>query len=489
MSMKVLKNIICSIAVPFTSICNQSFIEGIFPDSMKIAKIKPLYKSGEKNVFTNYRPVSLLPQLSKVLEKLFNARLENFIDKHNILSDNQYGFRSNRSTSEALLELVEKITTAMDKKKYTLGVFIDLKKAFDTIDHELLIKKLEFYGVRGVALTWLASYLNNRKQYVDLNGEISAYLTVLCGVPQGSILGPKLFIIYINDICNVSKILDLILFADDTNIFYTGNNIVELCKQLCVELDKLNIWFAVNKLSLNVSKTNYMIFCKKRIPSDLKVCINSIDIDRVTQSKFLGVTVDEKLSWKEHIHRVNNKLCKSLAIMYKAKCKLNEKALQSIYYALFYPYMNYCLEVWGITNSSKLHCLNILQKRAIRLICNKGSRYHSNELFYKLRVVKFSDLVDIKVCSVIHKAKLNLLPNKLLQLLELETNDIHDTRCKTKFRQKFARTALKARCISIKGIVIYNKLHDNIKNCKSVRCFNKCFKYNVIERYKKIDMS
>lgn len=194
LSMINVKDIFSSVIKPFLHICNLSFVSGIFPDAMKVAKVKPLYKTGEKSSFTNYRPVSLLPQFSKLLEKLFNSRLENYLEKNNILIDGQYGFRSNRSTSMALLELVEHITTAIDNKEIMVGVFIDLKKAFDTINHKLLLQKLDYYGVRGLCNDWLKSYLCNRKQFVQIDDIKSALLEIVCGVPQGSILGPKLFI-------------------------------------------------------------------------------------------------------------------------------------------------------------------------------------------------------------------------------------------------------------------------------------------------------
>ena len=218
-NMSIVKEVFKFICKPFTDICNKSFINGAFPDSMKIAKVIPLFKSGDNDTFTNYRPVSLLSQFSKILEKLFNNRLDNFLEKDELLVDGQYGFRNARSTSMAITQLIEELTNANDEKKYTVGVFIDLKKAFDTIDHTLLLRKLEHYGIRGVAHSWIKSYLNLRKQFVHINDFNSDLLDVKCGVPQGSILGPKLFILYINDICNVTDILNFILFADDTNIF------------------------------------------------------------------------------------------------------------------------------------------------------------------------------------------------------------------------------------------------------------------------------
>ena len=287
--MCLVKKVIDYITVSLSKIFNLSFQQGIFPDRMKIAKVIPLFKAGQKNVFTNYHPVSLLPQFSKILEKLFCVRLDNFIDKCNILCENQYDFRSGRSTSLAIIHLIENITNMLDsKKKNTIGIFIDLKKAFDTIDHVLLLNKLEYYGVRGIVNDWLKSYLEWRKQFVLLDDIKSSLLTVLCDVPQGSILGRKLFILYINDIVNVSSILNMILFADDTNAFCSGSNLNELAKNVSGELDKLKDWFGINKLSLNVSKTNFMLFRNRNKVTDIKIYIKNHIIDRVAVTKFLG---------------------------------------------------------------------------------------------------------------------------------------------------------------------------------------------------------
>ena len=310
-SMSLIKRIIWPISKPITHICNLSFESGIFPDLMKVAKIVPIFKAGKDNIFTNYRPVSLLPQFSKILEKIFNSRLDTFLEKYIILSENQYGFREKRSTALALMELVEDLTKSLDEKKHTIGVFIDLKKAFDTIDHKILLEKLYHYGLRGRSNDWIKSYLTSRKQYVKLEDCESDSLEVLCGVPQGSILGPKLFILYINDMANVSKILKFILFADDTNIFCSGNDAQQISKLVTKELSKLKDWFAVNKLSLNVNKTNYMLFSNSKGTSDVEIKIDRATVNRVHSTKFLGVIIDEKLTWKGHIDLVKSKVAKS----------------------------------------------------------------------------------------------------------------------------------------------------------------------------------
>ena len=311
---------------------------------MKVAKVIPLFKSGDDELFNNYRPVSLLPQFSKILEKVFEKRLDSFINKYNLLSNSQYGFRNNRSTALALIDLIENITSAIDKRKVTIGVFIDLKKAFDTINHELLIKKLSYYGIRGVASDWLISYLNNRKQFVDIeNNFYSDVLNVICGVPQGSILGPKLFILYINDLCNVFKLLNFLLFADDTNIFFSSNNIRDASVVISRELTKLSRWFAINKLSLNVSKTNYMVFTYKKDISECQIHIDKFPIERVLVTKFLVVLIDEKLTWK--VKFVITKIKRSMAMLFKIKDKLKQDSLLTIYNAIIQPYLFYCCEV------------------------------------------------------------------------------------------------------------------------------------------------
>ena len=184
-SMQIVKNVIETVSKPLCHVCNLSFAAGVFPDEMKIAKVLPMFKSGDNSEFNNYRPGSLLPQFSKILEKLFDHRLQSFLNNNGLLSEAQYGFREKRSTNIALLELIEEICEALDKKKCTVGVFIDLRKAFDTLDHNVLIEKLYHYGFRGKALEWLKSYLANRKQFVQVNDVRSCLLDIICGVPQG----------------------------------------------------------------------------------------------------------------------------------------------------------------------------------------------------------------------------------------------------------------------------------------------------------------
>ena len=469
-NMLIVKKTIKNIVIPFTYICNLSFEFGIFPDNMKTAKVIPLFKSGENNIFTNYRPVSLLPQFSKILEKLFNKRLDSFIDKYFLLTESQYGFRYSRSTALAILELMEEITDASDRRKNTIGIFIDLKKAFDTIDHSLLLQKLELYGIRGQANNWIKSYLEHRQQFVKFDDTNSEYLEVLCGVPQGSILGPKLFIMYINDICNVSKLFKFILFADDTNLFCSSDNLQQLCTDVSLELCKLDKWFAVNKLSLNVSKTNYMLFGKNKNKNCI-IKIKDKEIERVYVTKFLGVQIDDNFNWKNHIKVVTGKLAKSMSIIYRAKSKLNSSSLYTLYCSLFLPYLTYCSEIWGNTYKSNIQPIVKYQKKVIRLICNASYLEHTNPMFLNCKLLKFVDIVKLKTAIVMYKAKNCLLPKNVQNLFTSSSDCHYITRQKCNFKHKFVRTKSKSMCISVYGIKLWNSLSSEIQNSKNIKTF------------------
>ena len=223
-------------------------------------KVIPLHKGGSTQDLNNFRPISLLSIFDRVIEKIIHKRLYHFLENHNILFENQFGFRKNNSTSYALMEFTEKIKESIDRGKFGCGIFIDLRKAFDTVNHDILLKKIEHYGVSGVLLEWFRSYLTDRKQYVFYKGKSSDLKSISCGVPQGSVLGPLLFLIYINDLPNISVHLKFFLFADDTNIYFESDDLIKLEKTVNKELQKLYLWLNVNHLSLNVTKTNFIIF-------------------------------------------------------------------------------------------------------------------------------------------------------------------------------------------------------------------------------------
>ena len=222
----IVKGVAKEILYPLTVIFNRSLSTGKVPDSLTIAKVIPIHKKDDKEIFSNYRPVSVLPCFSKILERLIFNRCIEFIENNNILNAKQVGFRAHHSTYMAIMQLVDKINNAVEKNETTIGVYLDLSKAFDTIDLDILLHKLDYYGFREIVLDWFRDYLSNRTQYVSYNDNKSDLKSILCGVPQGSILGPLLFILYINDITNTSTLLDFLLFADDTTILYSSSDIV-----------------------------------------------------------------------------------------------------------------------------------------------------------------------------------------------------------------------------------------------------------------------
>src|ERR1700733_1416209 len=286
------------ILAPLPALINCSLCTGVVPDCLKLAKVIPVFKTGDKKQIGNYRPISVLPYFSKCFEKVMYTRLMSFITAKHILFDGQFGFRKGFSTYMAVLEMCDKISEARDNNMFSIGVFFDLSKAFDTVNHEILLKKLEYYGIRGMGLIWLENYLKNRSQYVLYNGSSSHILAINCGVPQGSILGPLLFLLYINDIHLTSSILQFIMFADDTNVFMSDNLLPTLIRNMNEELAKVEIWFKANKLSLNLNKTNYILFTSKKKMSfvhehEFSISIDNQCINRVTSAKFLGVYIRE----------------------------------------------------------------------------------------------------------------------------------------------------------------------------------------------------
>ena len=266
---RLLKILASEISESFSLIVNDSFCKGSYPSNLKIGKVVALHKKGSTDNPSNYRPISLLSIFSKIFGKLMHKRLNDFLETNDVLHNLQFGFRQKHSTSHALISLTEKIKQTIDKGNLACGVFIDLKKAFDTVNHIILLQKLEHYGIRGITLQWFKSYLNGRKQYVSVCGNTSETLEIKCGVPQGSVLGPLLFLLYINDLAKVSKKLTFFLFADDTNIYHESSNILDIQKTVNKELRKVRKWLEANRLALNIDKTNFVIFhSPQNIPND-----------------------------------------------------------------------------------------------------------------------------------------------------------------------------------------------------------------------------
>ena len=497
-SPKTLKKLYTGLVSPCVYIINLSLNTGIVPEAMKLAKVVPIFKnSGINTIMKNYRPVSLLPVLSKVLERIVYNRLFHYLMKHKIFSASQYGFQPNRSTEHAILELQDRIMKIMNKKECCVGVFMDLSKAFDTLDHKILLDKLYHYGIRGVAHDWFRNYLSNRKQYVHINGTSSGQLPISCGVPQGSILGPLLFLVYVNDLATVSEHALTILFADDTNLIYNGKTYNELKILIKNDLSKISDWFKANKLALNESKTKYMIFhtSYNKPPTSFQIILNNIELERVENSKFLGVIIQENLMWNTHINYICNKVSKATAILAKLKHYLPKYVLKIIYNSLALSNMTYALSAWGAAPKSpidRLHRSAIdrmhkLHKKGIRHICNSKYNAHTVPLFKKENVLQFQDLYKLQCIKIMHKKIHNTLhsyhTSQLTTYFEItQTNTrIQDDVC----LEMPINTLFKINSINHKVGSSWNELSLDIRKhaLKSIRTLTQHVKKSYLSKY------
>ena len=312
-SNNLLKAIKHEIVKPLTFIINQSLKTGTFPDRLKVARVRPLFKKGDNQLITNYRPISILPSLSKIFEKVMHMQLTYYLESNSLMATTQYGYRSGHSTELASLELVDRIYGHLENNDIPCAVFCDLSKAFDCLSHPILLDKLEYYGIRGIPLQLIKSYLQNRTQFVQINSTMSTTTSINIGIPQGSVLGPLFFNICINDIKNCTNKFDIVSYADDTTLISTIDSFTSpntnISDNINSELENVNKWLAAQKLCLNVLKTKYMMFHtpQKRIP-ELHLSINNIDIEKVDSFNFLGLILDTHLKWNFHVRKVANKL-------------------------------------------------------------------------------------------------------------------------------------------------------------------------------------
>ena len=478
----ILKNIVSSIAEPLTHIFNRSILSGIFPEEMKIAKVIPLFKKGDDLDTGNYRPISLLSSLSKILEKLIFTRTIKFLITHDIFTNSQFGFRQKHSTIHALLNFVDKTAHAIDNHSHLIGIFLDFSKAFDTINHEILLSKLTHYGIRGIALEWFRNYLQKRKQYVSLNGHCSVMKEITCGVPQGSILGPLLFIIYINDFHRSSDILSFILFADDSNVFLSNKNPHTLVQIINSELTKLTQWIRANKLSLNLQKTKYMLFSNtiESLPSD--IIFDDTPLECVSEIKFLGVTVDNKLTWKPHILNICKTLSRNIGIINKLKHSFPLTPLLMLYSSLILPYINYGILVWGKTHNYLLDKLITLQKKSLRIICNTTARSHTEQLFFKHKILNVKDLYLFQLGQFMYKYNINALPNIFNSIFQ-KNQSFHNypTRQSNEFHLPRLRTLLAQNTFLYTGPKYWNSLDNEIKNARSLSSFKHKLKISLLK--------
>ena len=462
---------------------------------MKLADIVPLYKSKEKYLESNYRPISLLTMMSKLLEKIVYVRVYEFLNSSGQLYESQHGFHSSHSCDNAVGEVVSRIVKNLEAGKINIAIFLDLSKVFDTLNHDLLLHKMERYGIRGITLEWLRSYLHARKLRVKCKPTSTGQLTtseeytVKYGAPQCSCLGPLLFLIFCNDLKLNLEYLHVIQFADDTTLTMGHRNHNYL--KYCIETDLTSVqdWFNVNTLTLNLSKSNYMTFFphSKREKITLDLSLNGITLPKITSTKFLGTWIDEKLIWKEHLIRLTTKLTSRLGMLRRCKRFLTVHAMKTLYYAQINSIIAYGISMWGpMASHHQLKQIQNQHYKAVKLIDYKHKKGDTYRTHWILNV---HQLTKLELCKLGYRLTNNLLPKPLTnELLSDQHNKNlgkmhgYNTRHKSIPNLPRANNSRYRSSYIFQAISAYSKLPDSVTKQPTLKSFISRCKQHLIEK-------
>ena len=478
----VLKRISFIICPIFAKIVNFSVLSGIFPKSLKVARVVPIFKAGNEEDMRNYRPISILSVYSKIIEKLVYRQVYAFLEKYSILSDTQFGFRSGKSTTQAILHLLNYVYPSLDSGHNVLSVLCDFSKAFDSVDHSILLRKLYHYGVRSFCLDWFRSFLTGRSQHVVVSGVISDDLPLNCGVPQGSVLGPLLFLIFINDLPNSSKKLNFTLFADDSTLSYKFDPKSPLMatNTLNEELSKVYSWLVLNKIKINIEKTNYIVFSYRREIKLNRIAMGNGEISREACVKFLGVLIDQNLNFSKHIGYTKCKMSKGLGVLHKLKYFLPCSVMQTLYDSLIEPYVQYGVEVWGSEATCYLNGIYKVQKAAVRAIHGLPYATPTAEYFKKSGIFCVFKLYRYQLLQLMYKAvKQGINSDLFSSILRHSEIHSHDTRNSDNLVLPHFLMSNSQKSISYVGPKFWNEISLHAKNCTSLSIFKKVIKSSM----------
>lgn len=467
----ILKSIDMYIVDVLVYLINFSMSSGEFPLDLKTAIVKPLFKKNDKTIPGNYRPIALLSIFSKLLEKIIKVRLVNFLEKYNYFSDKQFGFRKKLSTSSALIHFMGQVYTGLNNGKYCAGLFVDVMKAFDTVDHFTLLTRLEEAGVRGVPLQWFQSYLSGRTQRTKVAEAVSDLGDTEHGIPQGSVLSGPLFLVYANNLCDGRFKGNLCAFADDTALFYEANSLEQLKINMQCDVNALRWWFTSNfmvmspktkyiifNLSKNVNFTSPIIYHNASCNNANLIC-KCQEIEKVNEIKYLGLYLDSKVNWKTHINYVQKKLVKYIRVFYLLKYVCNQHLLRTVYFAMINSKLEYGLTIYGGAYKTSLQPLIVLQKAFVRIISNKIKTEHAAPLFKTLEILPLRNLYIFKVLRVFFERSGNAGNINLDRKVTLRNKNDADIPKPnlTAFKKFYLFLAPK----------FFNRLPESIKICKN----------------------
>ena len=471
------------IAETITYICNQSIKTSHFPEKWKEAKVTPLHKGGPKEDINNYRPISILPVISKLLEKHIHDSLMAFLTQFQLLHKNQSGFRPNHSCETALIGMVCKWLDSINRGSLIGTVMIDFKKAFDLVDHSLLLKKLKHYKLSENTLSWFASYLSSRKQKVSLNNITSDNELITDGVPQGSILGPLLFLMFINDLPLYTDSANTEFYADDTNLYVCGESLEIIERNLQIALDCLAKWCKCNGMLINTTKTKVMLITthQKRtslINGQLSLHLNDDELNMITNDKVLGIIIDNNLTWSQHVDKVCKKITTNLWLLARIKDYLNTSHRVQFYKTYIQPHIDYCNTVWGGTSQVNLNRIFRLQKRACKIILDYNVE-NVLESMEELKILSIYDRLYLRKAKFMYKISNNECPPYINELFHerilhenvptLRSSSTHSFITPRPYKEIFKQS------LTYSGPIIWNSLPSGIKSLDSTDKFHSSF--------------
>lgn len=468
---------------PFCFLVNQSFTEGVFPDQLKKAIIKPIHKKNSKTDISNYRPIALLPTASKIFEKAMCDRVTNFCEKFKIFSESQNGFRKNRSTTLAVYKYIQEAYTLINSKQYAAGLLLDMTKAYDKVQFNILLNKLYGIGIRGLCHNWFVSYLKERQQLVEIEhfdsqtnsirNIRSQSSTLSASIPQGSVLGCLLFLIYINDLAEVID-HSCVMFADDVSILTSGHSTVDVNAKLELILNKTTEWMYEHNLQLNLSKTKLITFYPyQKAPLNLNLNFNNMKIEQVKEYTLLGLIIDSNLNWKSHVKKIRSKISSFCYALKEIKKTTNRKTALITYYAYAYAWLSYGISLWG--NSTDIHSLFVLQKKLIRIIANIEQTDSCKPYFQQYQILTLPSIYILETCKFVRKH-----PNFYTK--RKDNTAPYQFRYNNKLNLPNSRMTLHSNSPYVMSIKIFNKVPELIKQQINDKTFSKLLKQFLLSK-------